>query len=209
MNRQHLYQDFVISPRPAPEPAPVVTESDFERRLARARGKARAEGFADGAKSAETAFDRDMLSRIAEVSEALNRLVNDRSAEDLRMIATLRRLLEAALTAFTAPLAQALLPVEIAEAVERCLLAEPDGELVVEVAPDRIEDIRMQLAPRNQRILFRADSTLRPGTARIGWRGGFDQIDPTNALTAGAALLDERLRAGAAGAVQKKETRNE
>lgn len=189
-----LYQDFV-GEQTSSARANTEEADDIERRLARARGKARADGFADGAASAEATFDRELRSCIDTVSQALTHLAADRQASDAASVDAIRRILVSTLTAFTPSLADAALPALVAETVAKALTAEMSGHVVVEAAAERIQDVQAALMGRDNRLTFSEAPQLAPGTARVIWRGGFDQIDASAAIKAGAALLDERLRA--------------
>lgn len=191
-----LYEDLVTG-QPTTTRAGVSDDDDFERRLARARGKARAEGFADGAASAEATFDREMQVRVDAVKEALTQFAADRHAADKIAIETIRQILANALAAFTAPVADAALPALVADIVAQALTAELAGVVVVEITAERLSDVQTTLDGRDKRLTFKEDPHLAPGTARVIWRGGFDHIDANAAITAGAALLDERLRVNA------------
>jgi hypothetical protein len=55
-------------------------------------------------------------------------------------------------------------------------------------------DLKKALSGRDVRLSFSEDPYLGPGAARIVWRGGFDHVDASAPINAGAALLDERLQ---------------
>lgn len=193
MTQATLYQDFV-SP---PESGRSGETEESEIRLARARGKARAAGFAEGVANAEASFDHDMKQRIEAISTALATLTTAKITEDRAALDATRRIVEQALRAFAPRLADAALPALVADVVSHALLQDLEGSICIEVSPGRLTELRDHLAIEDVRVSISDAQDLGTSSARILWRGGFDQIDTDTAIEAGLTMLDERLRAAA------------
>lgn len=189
MNHATLYQDFLT-----PSAPPRNGVDDEELRLARVRGKARAEGFADGVATAEASFDRDLRARIDATSAALSTFASEKAVADEAGVEAVRRVIMEALTAFLPTIADSTLPAATADAVATALQSEMNGTVIVEAHPDRLSDVELALSPRDKRISFREDPALPTTASRVFWRDGFDHIDTAEAITAGLSILNERLR---------------
>ncbi|MGB0852655.1 MAG: hypothetical protein ACPGSI_05145 [Pikeienuella sp.] len=190
MTTTTFYQDFVSPAQRAGESEP----DESEIRLARARGKARAAGFAEGVASAEASFDHEMKQQVGSLLEAMKTVSDNKRAVDHAALDAIRRIVNEVLSAFAPPMADAMLPTLVADRVAKAITSELDGEICVQVSPKRAAELRERLTTGDPRVTFTEAPDLSPSSARVVWRGGFDEINPRSAIQAGLDLLNERLR---------------
>lgn len=186
-----ILRDFGLRPDDAPRRAAPPTE-DLELILARARGQARADGYARGLEEAEAGFDREILLRLDATTAALERLAADREGARAEVAETVRRILTAFLEAVSPRLAEINLLPEIVAAAEDAAAAAPDDRVVIEAPPDMAAAVAERLA-RLDHCEVAACDALAPSEARVSWRGGFDRIDARPAIDRALAILDAHL----------------
>ncbi|MEM7522244.1 MAG: hypothetical protein AAF360_00475 [Pseudomonadota bacterium] len=194
MNAQTVrYQDFSRPKAPIEEP-----RENIEVLLARAKGQARADGYADGAAEAQDMFDRDLKTTVEALTATIDAAQAQEAARRSEMIEAMRSLLTPFLKAMCPRLAALNMIEETVATVEEAVRAAPDAGLVVEVSPQHCGAVVAALGERELNTVVEAAGDLAPTEARVHWRNGFDAIDTSAAAAAALSLLDQKLGAAAA-----------
>jgi flagellar biosynthesis/type III secretory pathway protein FliH len=168
-------------PKPDPEAERIAEAAALEAMLARARGEGRAEGFEQGAASAEAAFIAERRLILSDISERLADADLVRERTDAAVSNAIRALSESLILTAAPALARAGLAAEVAQAVAAAHAAthRDRGQPLVEVrAPaDHLPAIRGALDEAGLQVTLCADPTLSALEARVIWGDGVDAID--------------------------------
>lgn len=158
----------------------VAVESQrarFEEILARARGRARADGFEEGVAQAEARIDKALIDQLQAIADALETTSTDAAALEAQIKAEVC----GALRSFIAEISPQLAANGAASAIVATLAAalEDAGSYKpeIEISPAAEEATRTALIEARVKGSVRVDPALEPGRARIKWRSGFDEID--------------------------------
>lgn len=189
------YEDFAHA-------AGVIRDGDrpdeaVELILARARGQARADGFADGVTQTEARIERELEARLDAVARALETAHAERIAATRKARKDAMAIVGLFLRAVSPKLAELNLTPEILAALDAAFDAAPELRPVLDVAPDRRDQIAAALGPRAGKTEIAADPALRPNEARVRWSGGFDLIDTGGAIERALTVLDAHLASDA------------
>ncbi|MEM8751879.1 MAG: hypothetical protein AAGF90_02780, partial [Pseudomonadota bacterium] len=187
-----LYRDFSGRSSAAAE-AEEPPQDSLETLLAKARGQARADGFADGLEQAEARFDHELRQQLAAIEAALGAARDEAFERSDAQIASLRRLLSVVLSRLSPRLAALNLVDEAVDAVETAIRAAPAETVMLEVSAAQHDAVAERLSGLRGLCEVRAAADLSPTEARVHWRGGFDAIDAHEAAQAAVERLDRRL----------------
>ena len=149
----------------------------FEEILAKARGRARADGFEEGVAQAEARIDKALSDQLQGISEALEAASGDAEALEKQIKAEVC----AALGSFLSEISPQLCVHGAASAIVGLLAtALEDGggfRPEIEISPAAADTTRAALVKARVRASVKVEQALEPGRARIKWRSGFDEID--------------------------------
>ncbi|MEM6438979.1 MAG: hypothetical protein AAF763_04660 [Pseudomonadota bacterium] len=190
-------------PAAAPDDAHRQARETDDRRVARLRGRARAQGYAEGVAASEAETQAELRLIAADLREGLAEALHSLVEREEAMAGRMQELAEALLSAAAPAFARAGLASEVAEAVGAALreagdgLAGPAGDdaLTVRVSPEQAERTRLALASAGLSAPVAADPRLGPLRAELDWGGGADRIDLGAALAAAQAALERHLHA--------------
>lgn len=171
----------------------ATAAEDIELLLARARGTARADGYAQGAADASAEFDRDILIRLDAIKDAMAAALEDRARAKRELSQACREILMTFLTAVAPHLASENLTPELVAAVEDAIADSPEPKIIVEVCSGQFDDLARRLEEEGLACTLRASESLSLSQARILWQDGFDQIDVQPAIDRAVSILGHRL----------------
>lgn len=182
------YQSFADEPAPDGDARESAGER-FEAILARARGRARADGFEEGVAHAEARFERETRDRIDAIAASLADAEAAARAAEERTAAAIHE----TISAFVSAISPRLREIGAADAAAACIAdivrRSPGARPVLEVAKDGLDETRVALRRSSLLCEVRANADLAPGVARIAWSGGFDEIDIRPAVEAATEAL--------------------
>lgn len=181
------------------QPPASPSDAEIELMLARARGQARSEGYARGIEDAEAGFDREVLLRLETAAGALSALAEQRDSARADLAESCRGILSAFLEAVAPRLAEINLVPELVATVDEAVASAPGAHVLVEVAPEQVDDMTERLAAHDDLCRILAAADLSAAEARVSWRGGFDLIDVRPAIQRALEILDARLVQAASG----------
>lgn len=193
--RAFRYTDFNIASAAAPARATKTPEAVAEVVLARVRGRARADGFADGVAQTEARIGRELEARLDAIAAALEDMRANRAADARRAAAEATAIVSVFLRAVAPRLADFNLAPEIVAALDAAFAAAPESRLLIEVAPDKVEQIAAAIGRRGADAEISASAGLRETEARIRWSDGFDLIDTGAAIERALTVLDAHIAA--------------
>ncbi|MEO1611089.1 MAG: hypothetical protein AAFU55_01850 [Pseudomonadota bacterium] len=180
------YRRFAEKTSGEPEPA------QLEALIAKARGRARADGFEEGVAHAEALRDAAHEETLRGIADALNAVQAAR--EELRAEAAEATF--AAIRDFVSAISPRLLAAGAAEAAAKALSSSvagsPTPELTVRVAEDALARTRECFHAAGARCALKGDPTLPFGVARISGEGGFDEIDIRPAIDEALKALEKK-----------------
>lgn len=182
-------------PPEAPDRCEAAAAREAEARLARARGEARAEGYAAGVAEAEARGDAALRLALSEIGERI---------EDCRLALAERReavaaaaaeICEALLTGLAPAFARAGLAAEVAAAAAEglCDRAGAAPSPVIRVSPGQVEAVSSALADAGIAAGITPDPELGDLGARIDWGDGAEAVDLDAAIAAARTALDRHL----------------
>lgn len=174
---------------------PPSAENDTELALAKARGKARAEGFEEGVLQTEARIDREVQDTLAAIAAAVEIARADRADLERSLAGVARRIVLVYLKRISPRLAETALADQIAETVAEALSGPSGAELRVRVAPNRAEEIAERIQAADLGVVVEADPAIDPARAEAAWSGGFDDIDIGALADRALAILDAGLSA--------------
>lgn len=190
--RKVRYEDFAnggkMRMRRSDSPSDAV-----EILLARARGQARADGFAEGVEQTEARIKRELEALISDVSAAIAHEKTRRDGARKKAAAEALAVMMTFLRAVAPHLAKAGLAAEISSALSHAYESAPGAALTIEVHPDQQEAVASALKEADAKIT--ASPALRESEARIRWDGGFDLIDTSAAINRALTVLEAHLSA--------------
>ncbi|MEM7236873.1 MAG: hypothetical protein AAF501_03475 [Pseudomonadota bacterium] len=164
-----------------------------EMRIAKIRGRALAEGFAEGVASVQAKQDdeeRRLLSQIAEAFADSKILRDDLENRMAEVVSTASLAL---IDAIAPGLVGQRLADEVFAALRDAFNEFSDAGTTVFVAPERVASISDFLTTAGLAVHVEADPQLDSGSARVDWASGFEQIEVTSLITRATALLSEHL----------------
>lgn len=202
--RAVTYEDFAVG-RLKDRRAPAPEGESVELLLARVRGQARADGFADGVAQTEARIARDLEARLDAVAGAIDLARADRAAISARAGAAASKIVAVFLRAVAPRLAETNLAPEIVAAFDAALASAPEERLVIEIGADMREELIAALGPRADACEITAAGDLGDLEARIRWRGGFDLIDTGAAMARALSVLEAHLDAEHESSPQESE----
>lgn len=186
----HLYRDLgATDARGAIGPNHHSQPRNWEAMLAKARGRARADGFEDGVAQAEARMDQTIAEELAALRSALN------AAEEVAAEAEARANAAScdALTFFLQAIAPSLESIGAVDAMVKAVRAAfegaPNSRFVVRASPHSSERMWRVLSEAGLRCEVEEDAALTPGQARLERSGGFDEIDLGPAVEQAIAAL--------------------
>lgn len=189
------YEDLIVSSFEAETGGRSASPiEEVELVLARARGAAHADGFEAGKKSAEAAFDRSMAAKLHAVEKALIEAQDMMDSSEKSSHWAVVQLTRAFIHAVAPRLASSALAPEICAAIEDAIVDQPGAALVIEVAEDRSDEVATVVAACTSNASVKVNAELGPTEARVYWKDGFDQIDPSVTIAKAMKILDARLR---------------
>lgn len=191
------YEDFAREDDPMRRRAGDSAGDAVEILLARARGQARADGFAEGVEQTEARIGREAETLLDAVRAALAAERDAREAAEAAARAETMRVLSTFLGAVAPRLADFNLMHGIAAALEALFAETPCARPVIEVAPEARERLAAALGEAAGGAELAGADDLGPAAARIRWRDGFDLIDAGGAIRRALAILDAHLAAAA------------
>ena len=204
------YEDLIVGSFPKDGKGGHVSPlEELEFTLARVRGVAHAEGFKEGVKSAEDAFDRTMAAKLDAIERAITTVqdgvVSSEKAAQWAVIQLTRAFVEA-----VAPrLASASLVPEICAAIEDAMASAPTAKLGIEVAEERRDEVQTAIHACDAAVIIKSNPNLNASEARIFWDGGFDQIEPQTTVAEAMKILNVRLERSLADQASQKQTEEE
>lgn len=176
-----------------PEPAQI------EALIAKARGRARADGFEEGVAHAEAQREAAEEETLNAIADALASLV--RARDEIRADAAAATF--TAIRDFIGAIAPGLLATGAAEAAAKALSSSVSGakppEITVRVATEALSKTRARFHAAGVRCALQGDPDVPVGVARISGEGGFDEIDVRPAVAAALEALEAPGRNGAVG----------
>ncbi|MEX2518502.1 MAG: hypothetical protein WD969_04120 [Paracoccaceae bacterium] len=202
--RAATYEDFAVG-RLKDRRAPAPEGESVELLLARVRGQARADGFADGVAQTEARIARDLETRMEAVASAIELARADRAAAAERAGAAASKIVAVFLRAVAPRLAERNLAPEIAAAFDAALACAPEERLVIEIRAERRSELVAALGARAEACEIVAAADLGDLEARIRWRGGFDLIDTGAAIARALRVLEAHLDAEHETSTQESE----
>lgn len=161
--------------------------------LAKARGAARAEGFADGVAQAENNIDRELENQLASLATTIEVAQADRQATTKEMTENLHKIVSIFLNAIAPHFGEAALIDEIAEVLTKAVHKMPEETLRIEVCPDISETVSSKLEQHGLSCAIMSNGALTKSEARIHWQGGFDSIDMNSAISSAKSILASHL----------------
>lgn len=161
----------------------------FEEALARARGRARADGFEEGVAQAEAGFDKALAEQLAAIEEAFAAASRDAEALEARIKAEVCAALGAFLKEIAPPLADNGAAAAVVSALSSAMDDAGAVRPVVQIGSSAAETTRAAIMKRAMRVSVETDEALEPGRARIKWRAGFDEVDLRPAIEAALNAL--------------------
>lgn len=191
------YEDFDRAPiQPSAEPAEAVDpHENLTRLLARARGRARAEGYEQGVAESEARAARDIEAQLDTVATLLGEAAADRQAVRRQTVAAARTLLSRFFRAAAPRIAALNLAEALAEALTRALSAERAEIPVLEAPDDGLGRAAAALALRMSGGQVASGPATDGARARLSWRGGADEFDADAALSEAIRIIDDALAA--------------
>ncbi|MEM7668188.1 MAG: hypothetical protein AAF317_03430 [Pseudomonadota bacterium] len=191
MNLTAILEDFgTETSAPA---ARREADEPVEMRIAKIRGRALAEGFAEGVASVQAKQDdeeRRLLSQIAEAFADSKILRDDLENRMAEVVSTASLAL---IDAIAPGLVGQRLADEVFAALRDAFNEFSDAGTTVFVAPERVASISDFLTTAGLAVHVEADPQLDGGSARVDWASGFEQIEVTSLITRATALLSEHL----------------
>ncbi|MEL7464226.1 MAG: hypothetical protein AAFN79_09180 [Pseudomonadota bacterium] len=191
------YRRFAEASEPRePEPA------QLEALIAKARGRARADGFEEGVAHAEAQRDAVQEETLRAIADSLAALASAR--DEMRQEAAAATF--AAIREFIGGIAPRLLASgaaeAAAEALSKVIAGAQSPEVSVRVASVALTATRARLHAAGVRCELSGDPDIPLGVARITGGGGFDEIDVRAAVKAALTTLDRSAPAPRAGSAK-------
>lgn len=191
------WQDFDAGPDvtqgSAVQPARTAPDEATAMLLARAKGAARAEGFADGVAETESRIERELQHHIESLAAAVEAASVRADQRQQDTVAFIRTLISSLVRRIAPHIAEAELPHEVARVIAEILTDAPADGLVIDVAEKQHQPLADLLKAKGIQCTLRPVDNLTASRARIHWQGGFDQIDMNAAIDAVHVLILERL----------------
>ncbi len=188
------YEDLIVGSFPKDGKSGHVNPlEELELTLARVRGGAHAEGFKEGVKSAENAFDRTMAAKLDAIERAITAAQESAESSEKAVQWAVVQLTRAFVEAVAPRLASASLVPEICAAIEDAMSSAPKAMLGIEVAEERTAEVEAAIHACDATVIVKRNPDLGESEARIFWDGGFDQIEPKATVAAAMRILDARL----------------
>lgn len=157
--------------------------------IAKARGRARADGFEDGVAHAEAERDAAADQSLHEIAAALKALQENHDETAKRAAAATMD----AVKSFIAAIAPRLLAIGAADAVASALSdgvsRVPAPSIEVEVSEANKVETQRALLKAGVKCMVKGNPDIEPGAARIRRSGGFDEINIQPAIDAALSAL--------------------
>lgn len=179
---------------------------NWEAMLAKARGRARADGFEDGVAQAEARMDQTILEEVDALRRALETAEAVKAEADRAASAASCAALRSFLQVISPGLAAAGAIDAMTSAVRAAFEATPSASFVVQTSPATCERMRQVLSAAGLDCVVAADESLVAGQARLERSGGFDEIDLRPAID---SAMDALARAGVPVASGNNQTQSE
>ncbi len=204
------YEDLIVGSFPKDGKGDHVSPlEELELTLARVRGAAHAEGYKDGVKSAEDAFDRTMAAKLDAIEGAIATVQDGAATSEKAVQWAVIQLTQAFIEAVAPRLASASLIPEICAAIEDAMASAPKAMLGVEVAEERKDEVETAIHACDASVIIKLNPDLDVSEARIFWEGGFDQIDPKTTVAEAMKILNARLERSLADQASEKQPKEE
>lgn len=185
-----LFEDFGTETPPRRQ-----TEEDesVEVTLAKVRGRARADGFADGVASVRSELDVERATLLRAISEGIADAQFTRAGADSQTIDVISNSVVAIIDLIAPDIGHLRLVEEIADAVRQLLDEQTGQPLTVFVAPDRFEEMAEVLSSTTISAEVRADPALGALQARVDWKTGFELVDISSLISRATEVLKQHL----------------
>lgn len=141
------------------------------------------DGVKSGADAASRAFEAEKIRTLAPILEALNDLAFSQIEARQAALNSMRPMVDQLLKTLLPDAAQQGLGAEISALLANAYEKSPQTRIVISVAPDAVSSIRSLLASAKADFSIEPDPSLTALQAKVGWQGGFDQVDLDAALT--------------------------
>ncbi|MEM9369681.1 MAG: hypothetical protein AAGA26_00860 [Pseudomonadota bacterium] len=168
-------------------------EDSIEIGLAKIRGEARAEGFADGVASVEAEKDRENHELLASITEALADVDLVRKDIESQLADTIVTSTLALVHVITPHLIGQRLVAEINNTLRDAFNEFGSADVTIIVHPNRVGDVTLALGQEAISARIEGDLSLDPGSARLDWKSGYDQINVTKLIEQAVDLLEQHL----------------
>ena len=140
------------------------------------------EGVKSGADAATSAFEAEKLRTLSPILEALNDLSFAQSEARHALMASLQPMIDTLVASVLPECAAQGLAAEISGVVARACEKSPHSQIIIHVAPDAVSAIQAMLAPAKADFTVEPDASLDALHVKIGWHGGYDEINLDAAL---------------------------
>ncbi len=135
------------------------------------------DGVKSGADAASRAFEAEKIRTLSPILEALNDLAFSQIEARHAALNSMRPMVEQLLKTLLPDAAKQGLGTEISAILAEAYKKSPQARIHISVAPDAVSPIQSMLSPAKADFTIEPDPSLTELQAKIGWQGGFDQID--------------------------------
>lgn len=175
--------------------ARLIDPNHLETMLAKARGKGKADGFAEGVAMAEQRAESELRMLLQSIREKIADLDIQRHEVNGQINDGVGKICDALFKAIAPALAEAGLVSEINAAVSSALRQVPESSLLIVVSPDQSQRVAEALDLGTLPVRIDDDPDLGGLQARIHWQGGFDAIDLDTCIAEASTVLNAYLGA--------------